>query len=270
MSIPERGRYRMIANNTSKESDNKIHDDEVAKKFGFSGGLVPGVDVYAYMTQAPVNWWGLDWLIRGSASCRFTKPVYDGAKTEVLAKPTKGDNTLLDLNVESGGEICASGWAALDAQLPDPPAPGEIPKTPLPDERPPAAPESLRKDQVLGTYETVFEADGALTYLDDVRERNTLYWHDDIVHPSFLLRLANWSLSANVVLGPWIHVGSEVQNFSLVRYGETIAAHAVVLDNYERKGHLFVDVKVNLLVDGVRPAAQFKHTAIYRPRQLAG
>jgi len=45
------GPYRVSAYNTSKQSENKIHDDAVAKRFGFSGGLVPGVDVMAYMLQ---------------------------------------------------------------------------------------------------------------------------------------------------------------------------------------------------------------------------
>ena len=50
--------YRVEAFNTAKESDNKIHDDAVARRFGFTGGLVPGVDVYAYMTHLPVRRWG--------------------------------------------------------------------------------------------------------------------------------------------------------------------------------------------------------------------
>src|SRR3982074_3619656 len=40
--------YRVQAYNTAKLSENKMHDDTVAKRFGFSGGLVPGVDVMAY------------------------------------------------------------------------------------------------------------------------------------------------------------------------------------------------------------------------------
>jgi acyl dehydratase len=268
MALPERSRYRLIAKNTSKSSDNKIHDDEVAKRFGFSGGLVPGVDVYAYMTQAPVDWWGTDWLIRGSASCRFATPVYDGAKTVVNANPAKRDKTLLELNVESGGEICATGWAALDADQPVPPQVDEIAAARLPDERPEASPDSLVKDQVLGTFETVFDGAAAPTYLEDVRERNMVYWEERIAHPGYLLRMANWALSHNVTLGPWIHVGSEIQHFGLVHAGDHVAARAVVLDNYERKGHLFVQLKVNLIVDGARPVAQFRHTAIYRPRQL--
>ena len=46
--------YRVEAFNTAKASENKIHDDEVARRFGFGGGLVPGVDVYAYMAHLPV------------------------------------------------------------------------------------------------------------------------------------------------------------------------------------------------------------------------
>jgi hypothetical protein len=57
--------YQVEAFNTSKASENKIHDDAVARRFGFSGGLVPGVDVYGYMTHQPVARWGRAWLERG-------------------------------------------------------------------------------------------------------------------------------------------------------------------------------------------------------------
>ena len=40
--------YTVEAYNLSHASENKIHDDAVAQKLGFSGGLVPGVEVYAY------------------------------------------------------------------------------------------------------------------------------------------------------------------------------------------------------------------------------
>ena len=46
--------YRLQAYNTAKLSENKMHDDTVARRFGFSGGLVPGVDVMAYMMHLPV------------------------------------------------------------------------------------------------------------------------------------------------------------------------------------------------------------------------
>src|SRR6516165_3838286 len=63
--------YRVEAFNTAKASENKIHDDAVARRFGFGGGLVPGGDVYAYMAHQPVARWGRAWLERGAAECRF-------------------------------------------------------------------------------------------------------------------------------------------------------------------------------------------------------
>ena len=73
----------------------------------------------------------------------------------------------------------------------------------------------------------------------------------------------------NVKLGPWIHVGSKVRNAGVARVGESLVARSRVSGNYERKGHLFVELDVLVLGDGVRPLAQVQHTAIYRPRQLA-
>src|SRR2546423_12543890 len=50
--------YRVQAYNTAKLSENKMHDDTVAKRFGFSGGLVPRVGVMAYMMHLPGAEWG--------------------------------------------------------------------------------------------------------------------------------------------------------------------------------------------------------------------
>ena len=82
--------YRVSAYNTSKLSENKIHDDAVARRFGFSGGLVPGVDVMAYMLHLPVAKWGRSFLERGLIEARFLKPVYDGEIANVMALDNDG------------------------------------------------------------------------------------------------------------------------------------------------------------------------------------
>src|SRR6516225_5263211 len=102
------GPYRVEAFNASKESENKIHDDAVAQRFGFRGGLVPGVDVYAYLTHLPVLRWGRAWLERGTADCRLLKPVYDGDSAIVTATEVAPE---LDLQIESHGELCVTGHA---------------------------------------------------------------------------------------------------------------------------------------------------------------
>ena len=47
--------YRVRAVNGSTHSENKIHEDSVAKQYGFRGGLVPGVTDYAYMTRPALD-----------------------------------------------------------------------------------------------------------------------------------------------------------------------------------------------------------------------
>src|SRR6266702_2856044 len=104
--MSSRQSYRVEAYNTSKKSENKIHDDTVARRFGFAGGLVPGVDVMAYMMHLPVEKWGRAFLERGLIEARFVKPVYDGEVAEVSAIDDAGG---LTIEVQSKGEICATG-----------------------------------------------------------------------------------------------------------------------------------------------------------------
>src|SRR6476660_10189847 len=102
--------YRVFAYNSSKQSENKSHDDTVARRFGFSGGLVPGVDVMAYMMHLPVAKWGRIFLERGVIEARFVKPVYDGETAELTGVETDG---VLSIEVQSRGQLCATGSASL-------------------------------------------------------------------------------------------------------------------------------------------------------------
>ena len=104
--------YEVNAFNTATASENKIHDDAMARRFGFRGGLVPGVEVFAYMAHMPVARWGRNWLERGQAECRFLKPVYDGAVARVTATE---DGDALELSVISGEHQCATGRAFIPA-----------------------------------------------------------------------------------------------------------------------------------------------------------
>ena len=106
--------YSVDAYNLAKNSENKMHDDSVARRFGFQGGLVPGVDVFAYMTHMPVAKWGRAFLERGLMDGRFFKPVYDGEIAVVTAEETDGG---LAIKVESRGELCATGTASMGQSL---------------------------------------------------------------------------------------------------------------------------------------------------------
>jgi len=260
MTAPET--YEVVAENLSRASENKIHDDAVARRFGFSGGLVPGVEVYAYATHLALRRWGRAWLERGAAECRFLKPVYDGRVASVAAQEEAGG---LSWTVDSEGVRCAEGRAALEAASP-PPDPARYERRPVPAERPPADERTVAKGTALCTAPLVLTAEAQAEYLRGVRESDGLYAREGLAHPGQLLRLCNQTMMQNVVLGPWIHVGSEVRNFAAARVGQALEARARVLDEYERKGHRFVDLDVLLLADEA-PVAQVRHVAIYRPRQ---
>ncbi|HKA92367.1 MAG TPA: hypothetical protein VKE97_01090, partial [Acidimicrobiia bacterium] len=58
--------YTVRAYNAATASENKIHDDVVARTYGFEGGLVPGVTVYAYLTHPVVAAFGRPWLEHGT------------------------------------------------------------------------------------------------------------------------------------------------------------------------------------------------------------
>jgi acyl dehydratase len=257
--------YRVRAHNTATQSENKIHDDAVAKQFGFRGGLVPGVDVYAYLTHPIVARWGRAWLERGTVSVRFSSPVYDGE--EVCVSATADGDALAVAAHNPAGTLCASARATLPADAPLPPSLAAYPSPGLPADPPPASPAALPPDLVLGAIESGFRAAHAVEYLTDVRESLPLYRELGIAHPGYLLRQANFVLAANVRLGPWIHVASTVQNFSLATDGDRIGTRARVAAAYEKKGHRFVDLDVLLLANDTRPLAQVAHTAIYEPRR---
>ncbi len=259
--------HEVEAYNTSKASDNKIHDDTVARKFGFAGGLVPGVDVYAYMTHPAAAHWGRDWLEYGSADCRLLKPVYDGAIATVTAH-LADDGRSMEIEVESAGQLCATGTARLPEEPPKTPDAGGIPHAPLPAKRPPATPDALPRGALLGCYEMQIGGDFIKEYLADVRETLPIYGEKGLVHPGLICRFGNRALAENVVLGPWIHVGSDIQHHSVARVGETLSVRAYVTDNYDHKGHLFVELDALVLAGGKRVIARIDHTAIYEPRQV--
>jgi hypothetical protein len=70
--------YEVQAYNLSHASENRIHDDMTAQRFGFTGGLVPGVEVFAYCCHPAVAEWGRAFLRQGEITVGFQKPVYDG------------------------------------------------------------------------------------------------------------------------------------------------------------------------------------------------
>ena len=153
--------YRVKAFNLSHASENRIHDDATAQRFGFTGGLVPGVEVFAYCCHPAVERWGRDFLRRGEISAGFQKPVYDGRIATITATP---DADGLALSVESEGIGCATGFARLPETPPEEVCLADWSAASPPETRPKASDESLAPGLWLGTRVLELTPDGIHQY----------------------------------------------------------------------------------------------------------
>lgn len=233
--------HRVRAVNTAPDSENKIHDDRVAAEYGFRGGLVPGVAVYGYMmdlvlASAP------HWRESGTMELRLLEPFFDG--DEVLVR-VEGAGELQITAEREDGTICAKGVAWISPLPAQKPALLEDAALPAPDQRPIPSRETVLPGSMLGSFQAVLDAPT----------------------PEVLLQLSNDILERNFRLGPWIHVGSDLRNWSAARPGEQVSIRGRVEDRFDRKGHEFVVAGVMVIGDNGRLIQTVRHTAIYRLRQ---
>lgn len=258
--------HQVTARNGATASENKIHDDTVARRFGFGGGLVPGVTLYGYMTRPVVQHFGVAWLERGTMEVRFDQPVYDGQQVTVGAEGVGPGELAVELR-NPGDVVCSRGRATLPTVAGPPPDPADYPvvEAPAPERRPPADETSLAPGTALATLWAGAHAASAGPLLELLSDPLPVYTERGLAHPGHLILAANGVLTASVVLGPWIHVGSAVRNFRAVADGALVETRARVADRYERKGHQFVVLDVVWLADG-QVAMHASHTAIYRLR----
>ena len=268
--------YRITARNAAARSENRIHSDEVARRYGFGGGLVPGVTLYGYLTRPVVSRFGLAWLERGAMEVRFQRPVYDGQEVVVTGRPGPDGALALDLAGPDGAVLvpgrawlpapAADGGPPGQAGGPAPPDPDAIPAAVTPSERPAADEVTLAPGTVLGTLWTGPDPGSQAPYVELLAGDLPIYAAEGVLHPGQIVLTANTVLTASVRLGPWVHVATDLTNFAPVPVGSVLETRARVKERYERRGHQFVVLDVVWLVDGA-VAARATHTAIYQLRE---
>lgn len=254
--------WQVCAHNDAVDSGNPIHEDGTAQRYGFGGGLVPGVTTYGYLLHPVMAVLGEDFLARGASSVRLRRPVYAGERVTVTARVAACDESSLTLALEArnpAGELCAEGLARYPAaKVPVEPAP---PWAPLPAPRIAATPAALGAAPLLGTItssQTAAEAAGFAAALGD----EALACYARAQHPAWLLRQANYLVDRSVALGPWVHTASEVQHLGLAAPGESLEVRGKVVELTTHKGHDYAAFDV--LLSGARPVMRVLHRAIYR------
>jgi hypothetical protein len=113
--------WQAEAYNPVPESENRVHSDEVARRYGFRGGLVPGVTVTAYLCHPAVEAWGMDWLERGHARAVVSTPLYDRKRFRVELRNTT-ERAYEAVLTDADGTRCATGQVELPETVPPPPS----------------------------------------------------------------------------------------------------------------------------------------------------
>ena len=254
--------FSVVAQNDATDSGNAIHSDDIAQKLGFTGGLVPGVTVYGYLTKPLVEFFGEELLEKGFISARFRRPVYEGETVSVAAQIVKneGDKTTIEATVKnSKGEACALAVA----EFPGREASSDLPlpeQSPLPESLRPATPEELETNPVLGTLHVKFDSEAGSRYSRGLEDYHQVYTRS--AHPAWVLRQANIAIDKNLAVGPWIHVSSDVQLLGQISSGETFQVRTRAINLYEKNGHDYADFDVAIVTE--QTVMRIRHQAIYR------
>ena len=257
--------YRVRTHNASVHSENRIHSDDVAKRFGFKGALVPGVTVFAHMTRPLVERYGEGWLARGLAEVRFAKPAYDGELLSVHTRDTESGHELTCVNAE-GTELARMTTSVQQSLTPPDPRAEAAPAPPV-RERPEvswALMEIGRPFPALAWHPTQEEN---LQWCEDVRDDLAIFrdGHAPLLHPGLILRQANMVLRNRFTLPAWIHTGSQILFRHALRAGHPYEVRAIPEEKWNRKGHELVRLYV-AIVSANHVMAEVLHTAIFRPR----
>lgn len=267
------------ARNTSAASENKIHDDEVAKEYGFRGGLVPGATTYAYAASHLARVLGFDWVASGRATVALVRPVYEGEVIRIGGTFTdvQGDASRGDLAVDwwvdgQDGVRRAAGTAAFawgedadDAARPAFADPALAPRAP--DERGPISAATAPVGVPLPPVPLDAGPDAMIHYLDGIDNDDPLFrvgspHGGPLVHPGWYPNAANQALARNFRLGPWIHTHSDIRHLALAPVGGIYRAYAQIVDAFEKRGHEYVTADVLIADADDRPVARVLHTAI--------
>lgn len=241
--------WESIAFNTAPDSENQIHGDELAMEYGFEGGLVPGVTISAYLVHPIVEKWGKDWLENGFANCRITSPLYDKELFVVKSEffPNAKANTTL---VRNNGIVSANAEVSIVKDKAIPPI---LRGDTLADSdyNPPRAQKrhwQNLKSQGCLAFRFRWGGKEPLIYSRDADNLPSLLQPNKggYANLAFLLGCSNWALAGNAYMNPWVHLQTISQNYKAVHIETDLIAEMEIINIFEKKGHEFVNVQVNL------------------------
>lgn len=258
---------QILALNDAEESENRIHSDDIAAKYGFKGALVSGVNVFGYLTQPLVKTFGCEFLDRGMMDVLFMKPAYQdellSLTTEQLNSETSRRNCVTGITNEDGRMLAKlESW--LPSQLPpvNPLAGMECEVRAI--DRPEIAWDLITVDEPAPAFTWQPTLAENQTHIDAQRDNSPCYkGAKPYIHPYFLLDACNKALMRLFILPAWIHTGSKICLRQPLRIGQAIEMRTMPLAKWERKGHQFIRLYIAMIVNE-EVAVEVEHTAIFK------
>ena len=253
--------------NDAEASENRIHSDEIAAKYGFRGALVSGVNVFGYLSQPLARQFGAGLLERTSFDVKFLSPAYHDelllVRTEELGADddsTRFKSSAFNAQGTQLAILVSTLWNRI-------PAIEDAPRT-LPRSRELSRSEICWDNIILSEPAPDFlwtpDAEDNRQRVDAQRDQATIYQGATaFIHPYYLLDACNKALMRMFILPAWIHTGSQVTILHPVRVGQQITVRTVPIEKWERKGHQFIRLYIAMIVAG-EIAVEVRHTAIFK------
>jgi acyl dehydratase len=260
---------QILALNDAEDSENRIHSDAVAAKYGFKGALVSGVNVFGYLTQPLVRVYGSDFLEHGIMDAVFLKPAYQdnliSIRTENLGAETSRRNHLTCAYNEDEQLLAKlESWSPGELPPVNPMANLSAFATESAKQRPEISWQSI---QVM-TPAPIFlwhpsEAEN-LAHVLLQRDQSPVYkGSSGFLHPYYLLDACNKTLMRQFTMPAWIHTGSHLIVRKALRAGHNIEIRCLPMEKWEHRGHQYIKLYIAML-ESDEVALEVYHTAIFR------
>jgi hypothetical protein len=261
--MPVSNEARFTAVNISSESENRIHVDDEARRYGFKGGLVPGIGTFAYVCEALREHTSDSWLTQGFTTARFSGPIYDGETITVTIQSDQGAGHFVVTN--QAGRPCAEGRYS---DTPSPLYRGRKPQLKLEEpwsEPKPMLGSTLVDLEALGSVEEAVTAEGANEFLTKLGIDPAPYLSAGRAPLSYVARLYVNLMRANFVrVGPSIHAGLDIQVQRPIEFGETVTLRSRVDNLYRRGGQNYWAYETGYFDADDQPAVWTLQHAIYQ------
>lgn len=260
---------QILALNDAEDSENRIHSDAIAAKYGFKGALVSGVNVFGYLTQPLVRVYGREFLEHGIMDVVFLKPAYQdnliSIRTENLGAETSRRNHLTCAYNEDEQLLAKlESWSPVELPPVNPLVDLSMGDPAPVSKRPEISWDNIQIMKPAPVYRWQPSEAENLAHVLLQRDQSPVYQGSSgLLHPYYLLDACNKTLMRMYTMPAWIHTGSHLVLRKPLRVGQAIDIRCLPIEKWEQRGHQYIKLYIAML-ENSEVALEIYHSAIFR------